>query len=103
MQRASGLLILLWLFPGFAVAVDPLRLTMDEAVARAAAANPEVKSFNAAIQMAEARLRGSSAWLPSNPYFSGGAGLTSQPDVGPNFGFFLSQEFEIAGQREKRN
>lgn len=83
-------------------AATPLRLTMDEAVARAAASNLEVGSARTAIETARAALAQSRAWLPSNPYVSGGAGVTTQQGVGPNYGFFLSQEFELAGQRGQR-
>jgi outer membrane protein TolC len=66
------------------------------------AANPEVGAARTAIQAARAGLQRSRAWLPSNPYLSGGAGRTTQAGVGSNYGMFLSQEIEIAGQRSHR-
>ena len=79
-----------------------LRLTMDEAVTRATQAHPDVASARAAVAIAEAGLQRSKAWLPANPYLSAGAGTTTQTGVGSNYGMYLSQEFEIAGQRSKR-
>jgi cobalt-zinc-cadmium efflux system outer membrane protein len=79
-----------------------LRLTMDEAVTRATQAYPDVASARAAVGVAEAGLQRSKAWLPANPYVSAGAGTTTQAGVGSNYGMYLSQEFEIAGQRSKR-
>jgi cobalt-zinc-cadmium efflux system outer membrane protein len=80
----------------------PLRLTMDDAVARATKAHPDVASARRAVDIAESGLERSRAWLPGNPYVSAGGGTTTQADVGNNYGFYLSQEFEIAGQRSKR-
>lgn len=79
-----------------------LRLTMDEAVARATQAHPDVASARAAVTIAEASLQRSKAWLPANPYLSAGAGTTTQTGAGNNYGMYLSQEIEIAGQRSKR-
>jgi cobalt-zinc-cadmium efflux system outer membrane protein len=79
-----------------------LHLTMDEAVTRAVQAHPDVASARAAVDIAEAGLLRSKAWLPANPYLSAGAGTTTQTGVGSNYGMYLSQEFEIAGQRSKR-
>jgi len=77
-----------------------LRLTVDEAVARAKA-NPA--NFDPTdLNLAKAQLVRSGVLLPSNPFFGGGAQRTSQMDVPNNYAFFLQQEFEIAGQRGKR-
>ena len=81
---------------------EPVRLTMDEAVARAAQAHPDVAAARHAVDIAEAGLQRSKAWLPANPYLSGGAGTTTQQGVGNNYGFYISQEIEVAGQRSKR-
>lgn len=81
---------------------DRVRLTMEEAVSRAAQAHPDVAAARKAVEIAQASLQRSKAWLPANPYLSAGAGTTTQPGVGNNYGMYLSQEFEIAGQRSKR-
>jgi cobalt-zinc-cadmium efflux system outer membrane protein len=75
---------------------------MDEAVARARVANPDISAARKAIDAAAGSLQRSKAWLPSNPYVSGGAGTTTQQGVGSNYGLYLSQEIEVAGQRSKR-
>ena len=90
------------LLAGWHAPAAALRLTMDEAVTRATQAHPDVASARAAVAIAEAGLQRSKAWLPANPYLSAGAGTTTQTGVGSNYGMYLSQEFEIAGQRSKR-
>lgn len=81
---------------------ERMRLTMDEAVSRAAQAHPDVAAARKAVEIAQASLQRSKAWLPANPYLSAGAGTTTQQGVGTNYGMYLSQEIEIAGQRSKR-
>ncbi len=88
--------------PQTATARPLLQLTMEEAVARARVANPDVRAARKAIDAAAGSLQRSKAWLPSNPYVSGGAGTTTQQGVGSNYGLQLSQEIEVAGQRSKR-
>lgn len=79
-------------------AVDPpLRLSADDA-ARLAAARTNPKS----LDLARAQLERSTAWLPGNPYLSAGGGSTSIAGIAPSQFVFLSQEFEIAGQRRER-
>ncbi|MCK6555273.1 TolC family protein [Candidatus Binatia bacterium] len=92
-------MILLWAaLSAPAVATElPLRLTVDEAV-RLAAARADPK----ALDLAKTQLDRSAAWLPGNPYLSGGGGSTSIAGIAPSQFIFLSQEFEIAGQREQR-
>ena len=78
----------------------PLHLTLDEVVARARAASLDLQSSTKDVDLAEAHLERSRTLLPSNPYLTGGA---QHSDVSaPNYSFFLSQEFEVAGQRQKR-
>jgi outer membrane protein TolC len=87
---------------GASASAGQVRLTMDEAVVRAAQAYPDVAAARRAVDIAEAGLQRSKAWLPANPYLSAGAGTTTQQGVGNNYGFYVSQELEIAGQRSKR-
>jgi len=85
-----------------AASAAPLRLTMDEAVVLATKAHPDLAAARKAVEIAEASLQRSKAWVPSNPYLSAGGGTTTQQGVGNNYGMYLSQELEIAGQRSKR-
>jgi cobalt-zinc-cadmium efflux system outer membrane protein len=80
------------------VAAEPLRLTIEDAVARARAVNLDASG----LELARADLERSKALLPSNPFVGAGAQHTSQAGIRPNYGFFVSQEFEVAGQRAKR-
>ena len=107
---------MMWLFGVVGPAVaGPLPLTMDETVARAIAASRDLRVSRKQVELAQANLDRSHALLPANPYVSGGAqydssrqqfttdsGQTAFASNGPNYGFTLSQEFEIAGQRSKR-
>ena len=77
-------------------------MSIEDAVARAAAVNFDVGSSRKDIEVAQASLERSQAWLPANPYFAAGAQRTSSSGVGPNYALQLSQEFEIAGQRATR-
>ena len=85
--------------PPTAVA-SPLRLTIDDAVSRAAGGSSDVNRGRRDAALAVANVARSRAWLPSNPYLSSGAQYTSQ--YGSNYWFSLAQEFEIAGQRGSR-
>ncbi len=95
----SAAVVLLLLAPS--LRAEPVRLDMDAAVSRALSAH---RNFNVErrVDFAQANLERSTAWLPSNPYLSAGAQHTTQSGFGPNYEFLLSQEFEIAGQRQKR-
>jgi cobalt-zinc-cadmium efflux system outer membrane protein len=77
-----------------------LRLTIEEAVSRAVAANLELGASSKDVDLAKANVQRSKAWFPSNPYFATGAQHSQV--TRPNYTFFLSQEFEIAGQRGRR-
>jgi outer membrane protein, heavy metal efflux system len=92
--------------PGLQTRSEPTgsrsRLTVDEAVQKALQAHPDLASARKAVDVARAGLQRSKAWLPGNPYFSAGAGTTTQAGVGSNYGMYVSQEFEIGGQRSKR-
>lgn len=81
---------------------QPLRLTVDEAVARAKAANPGLSATRKDLDVADANLERSRALMPANPYFSTGAQHNSARTFDPNYAFYVSQEIEVAGQRKKR-
>ena len=81
-------------------AAEPLQLTMDECVSRAIVASLDLSASRKDIDVAQAALERSRAWLPANPFLSGGAQHSTTS--GPNYIFLLSQEIEIAGQRGKR-
>ena len=99
---AAPVILCAVLVMGASAVAGQVRLTMDEAVARAAQTHPDVAAARLAVNIAEAGLQRGKAWLPANPYLSGGAGTTTQHGVGNNYGFYISQELEIAGQRTKR-
>jgi outer membrane protein, heavy metal efflux system len=82
------------------VTAGPVRLTVSEAVARAVANNINLSTNRKDIEVARANLERSKAWLPANPFVTGGA--QHGTNVAPTYNFSLSQEFEIAGQRDKR-
>jgi len=83
------------------VGAEPLRLTIDEAVARATAANLDLSASRKDLDLARANSERSRAWFPANPFLSGGVQHTTQSS-GPNYTLLLSQEVEVAGQRGKR-
>lgn len=99
-----------------AAAADVFRITMEDAVQRAVRTNLELQASRKDVDLAQANLQRSGAWVPSNPYFSVGAsGLAeggsravgsgsgaSVQSARPNLFAFLSQEFEVAGQRGLR-
>ncbi len=78
----------------------PLRLTVEDAVARAAAIDVTVSAARKDIEVAQANLERSTSWLPANPFVAGGA--QHGTNVPPTYTFSLSQEIEVAGQRDKR-
>jgi outer membrane protein, heavy metal efflux system len=78
----------------------PLRLTIDDAVARALAGSWELHANRRDVDVAQANLERSRALMPSNPFVSGGGQHTSHS--GSNYVFLLSQEIEVGGQRRQR-
>jgi cobalt-zinc-cadmium efflux system outer membrane protein len=99
---AASLALLTMLLGSAPCNAEPVRLTIDEAVTRAATAHPDLATARHAVAIADASLQRSKAWLPANPYISGGGGTTTQQGAGNNYGFYVSQEIEVAGQRSKR-
>jgi len=95
-----GILVILAVDQLPSVAAEPLRLTMEECVSRAVAASLDLSASHKDIDVAQAALERSRAWMPGNPFFSGGAQHSNA--FGPNYVFLLSQEIEIGGQRAKR-
>ena len=83
-----------------AASAAPLRLSIDDAVARATRGSADVSSGRRDAALASANVARSKAWLPSNPYASSGAQYSSQ--YGNNYWFTLAQELEVAGQRGPR-
>jgi len=102
--RVRAFVVALGLAAGAAEAVSaaPLRLTLDDALERAKSANASLRIARQDIAMARASLERSSAWVPSNPFFSGGLLQAPQTGFARNYGVSLSQEFEVAGQRSRR-
>ncbi len=99
---ALALLIVLVGLAPIELRADPLRITIDEAAARAAAENLDLRAAGKDVDVARGELTRNSAVLPFNPFLSGGTQTRPQGagvagGVGYYFGY-LSQEFEIAGQ-----
>lgn len=86
-----------WLSSPALAGEDTIRLTVDEAVRLAEAQTP-VRD----LDLARSHLERSRAWLPANPYLTAGGGSTTIAGVAPSQFLFLSQQFEIAGQRRLR-
>lgn len=66
----------------------PLRLTINEAGARATGGNLDLSASERTIDLAN--VQRSRAWLPANPYLSVGSQPTIAGGIGSNFGFVLS-------------
>lgn len=81
---------------------EPLRISLTEAVERALRANLELLASAKDVEVAAAGVKRSSALLPSNPFLSLGASRRAETGGRPNLFAFLSQEFEVAGQRGPR-
>ncbi|GIW43220.1 MAG: RND transporter [Candidatus Binatia bacterium] len=99
---AAQILLTIACLPPSASFAEPLRLTLDDAIQRALASNPDILSDSAQVSIAQAAVRRSSAPFPSNPYLSFGASRRAETGGRPNVFVFLSQEVEIAGQRGAR-
>jgi len=103
MRRAARVLVLVGsLFCGQRTLAAPIRLTIDDAVARATTANLELNAARKDLDVAAANVTRSKAWLPANPFLSAGSQHTSQSGLGPNYILYLSQELEVGGQRQRR-
>jgi len=104
MRRTTGpcLVLAVTLVAGRQATATPLRLTVEEAVARAARVNLDLGLSRKDVDVAQAEFERSRAWFPSNPFFSTGLQHTSQTHFGPNYVFLLSQEIEIGLQRSAR-
>lgn len=103
MRRGAWVLVLVGsVFCGQRTLAAPIRLTIDDAVARATTANLELNAARKDLDVAAASLTRSKAWLPANPFFSAGSQHTSQSGLGPNYILYLSQELEVGGQRTRR-
>lgn len=108
-------LVALLNFP-FTASAEPIRLTVDDAIERASGGSTEVSESRRDLSFAKAGLKRSDYWLPSDPSLSFGAyHSTIKQDLfnelgeqvgrkgyGPNYTFSLSQELEVAGQRQTR-
>lgn len=90
------------LLTGLTVSAQPLRLTVDDTVKRALAANPDLLAETKQVDAAQAILRRSEARFPANPYVSFGASRRAEIGGRPNLFVFLSQEIELGGQRSAR-
>src|SRR5262245_39452254 len=121
-QQIASLLLSLFLLGSPVAAAEepngaePLHLTMADAVRRALTASYSLIAVDKRIGDAQTQVTNSSAWLASNPFFTGGAAASSdrftdssqgqvpsgKEGFGPSYTFTIQQDFEIAGQRAKR-
>ncbi|MDB4964693.1 MAG: hypothetical protein JWN44_382 [Myxococcales bacterium] len=87
---------------------ETIRLTQDEAVARAVHASPLVVRADRERDLAAAGRIGAGVLLPANPVISAAGGHRSDRSVstplavGPEWSARLEQTFEVAGQRGAR-
>jgi len=82
-------------------------LTVEEAVQRALAHNPDLQALRLEEETASGRLEKALLPLINNPTIEGNVSKKDRPEgegggAFTNYGFKLSQEFEIAGQRGAR-
>lgn len=82
-------------------------ITMDEAVQRALAHNPDLRAMRFDEDTAKGQLEKAQLLLINNPTIEGNISKKDRPageegGAYTNYGFKLSQEFEVAGQRGSR-
>lgn len=82
-------------------------LTVEEAVQRAITHNPDLQTLRLEKETADGRLEKARLLLNNNPTLAGNISQKDRPEeegggAFTNYGFKLSQEFEIAGQRGAR-
>ncbi|WP_141594032.1 TolC family protein [Myxococcus sp. AB056] len=99
--------LLVWLSLGLLVAVpaaaEQRSLSMEEAVQLALQRNPDVRSEEAEVQAARARLSGASLLLQSNPEVDVAAGPRRRDgNSSIDYTVQLSQRIEVSGQRGAR-
>jgi cobalt-zinc-cadmium efflux system outer membrane protein len=91
------------LAPGSGESPSPAaELTLEEAVTNAFARSPEIRAAEARLGEAQGRVAVAHTY-PHNPVLGGEVGWRRGPDrTSTDYGFFVDQEIEIAGQRGKR-
>jgi len=82
-------------------------LTMDEAAKHALAQNPDLRAMRFEEDIAGGQLEKAQLLLANNPTVEGNISKKDRPEgesggAFTNYGFKLSQEFEVAGQRGSR-
>lgn len=98
-------IIMIFLMLYFVVPAYPL--TVEEAVQRALTHNPDLQTLRLEEETANGQLEKALLLLINNPTVEGNVSKKERPDeegggAFTNYGFKLSQEFEIAGQRGAR-
>ena len=93
-------LISIWSFPAYS-------MTVDEAVQRAIGHHPDLQALRLEEQAALGRMEKARLPLGNNPNVEGYVSKKDRPEEDgggayTNYGFKVSQEFEIAGQRSSR-
>jgi cobalt-zinc-cadmium efflux system outer membrane protein len=82
-------------------------MTVEEAVQRALMYNPDLQALRLEENIANGQLEKARLILTNNPTIEGNISKKDRPedesgDAFTNYGFKLSQEFEVAGQRSSR-
>jgi outer membrane protein, heavy metal efflux system len=90
-----------------AVALETKGLTLEQAVNLALEKNPEIQTLRLEEESAKGQNEKARLLLINNPTFEGNISKKDRPEAEgggkfTNYGFKLSQEFEIAGQRGAR-
>lgn len=99
--------VLTFLFVVMLFASDVYSMTMDEAVSYALKNNPEIQALRLEEETAKGQNEKARLLLINNPTIEGNVSKKDRPEEEGggkfmNYGFKLSQEFEIAGQRGTR-
>lgn len=89
------------------LAVPAYSMTVEEAVESALSQNPEIQAIRLEEGTAAGRLEKAQLLLSNNPTLEGNISKKDRPEgedggAYTNYGFKLSQEFEVAGQRGSR-
>ena len=89
------------------LAVPAYSMTVEEAVESALSQNPELQAIRLEEGTAAGRLEKAQLLLSNNPTIEGNISKKDKPEgedggAYTNYGFKLSQEFEVAGQRGSR-
>jgi len=97
----------LFIITSSAAAIGPRELTLEQAITLAREKNPELQTLRLEEESAKGRNEKARLLLINNPALEGNISKKDRPEAEgggkyTNYGFKLSQEFEVAGQRGAR-